>query len=360
MVEPARRVELAFRERFGRRPEVVAWAPGRINIIGEHTDYLGGLAMPAAIDRWVAVALAAGPNEVHSLDLGSTWRGGRPTNSWQRYVSGCLSVFQAPTVAAVFGGDVPAGAGISSSAALTLAWMNGLRALTGRALDDLDLCRLAQRVEHEHLGVPCGLLDQVASQLSREGHLLVVDFSADAVRYVPAVADGLCWIALHTGVKRELAASAYATRVAECARELEAIRARHPEVRVYRDVTLATATGRLRHMVAENARVVAAAESRDGARLGALLLESHASLRDIYEVSCPELDRMVEMAAAQPACLGARLMGGGFGGCTLNLVRVDGASDFVASVLARYRARLPWEARGYRFDLVGGAGAVSC
>lgn len=384
MVDLATRLEAgrqAFRNALGRPAQVLAWGPGRVNVIGEHTDYNGGLALPAAINRWVVVALA--PREdtllrAHSMDFNETWEWDTTTTptharSWTRYVAGAMDVCGLIGKAGrgcdvMVEGDVPIGAGLSSSAAVEVALLNGLRKLWGLDFPDQELIRRGQRIEHEHLGLQSGLLDQCASQFSREGHLLRIDFRDMSLRHVSANMTGWTWVVVDTGVRRELAGSAYRDRVRECKQGLEYLSAKHPTVRHFRDITRAHLDAspneiwrpRLGHVVAENQRVddvVTALEKGDWKAVGQLLLASHHSLRDHYQVSCTELDLLVELAM-QRGALGARMVGGGFGGCTLNLVPTVEAESFTESMVAEYRARTKRDGRAWRFVAVGGAGAV--
>jgi len=379
LAERVERARRRFRARLGGSPAVVAWGPGRVNLIGEHTDYNQGLAMPAAIDRWVVVALR--PRRDRRVQLWSeafgeslSLRWGEPfapTASWQRFVVGAMAVLDGPADIphgweGVLLGDVPLGAGLSSSAAVEVALLNALRALYEVQLEDLELIRLCQRIEHEHLGLHSGLLDQFASQFSRPGHLLVVDFDDLSHRHVPARLNGWTWVVLDSGVRRELAGSAYQQRVAECAEGLAWVRARHPAVRRFRDLSVdhlpegPVWARRLRHVIDENARVLATERALvrgDLDRVGELLIGSHRSLRDLYQVSCTELDVLVEEALAWTGCAGARMVGGGFGGCTLNLVRDDRVAGLVEAVGSAYQERTGWSTRGWRFRFVGGGGA---
>ena len=373
-------VELCAREfavHMGSAPALMAWAPGRINLIGGHTDYNGGLALPAAINRWIAVAIRPRTDRrvrIRSLDFGGELIGdvdglASTAASWQRFVAGSLAVFGArhPLPSgfdAVFTGDVPHGAGLSSSAALTVAWMTLLRGWTGADLDDLALTQLAQEVEHVHLGVACGLLDQIGSLMARPGQVMLVDFAEASVCPVTVGLQGVAWVVLHSGVRRELSGSAYQDRVRECAEGLSMVQSAQPQVRTLRDVGLGQLppsevhARRLRHIVTENARVlraVQAVRSGDAPGLGAILSEAHVSLRDDYEVSCAQLDLLVELAQAHSGCFGARMIGGGFGGCTLNLVSAEHAQDFIQAVLGAYRLRVPEVPRSFIFRLVGGA-----
>ncbi|MEC8194353.1 MAG: galactokinase [Myxococcota bacterium] len=366
-----------LRAHMGGAPDVVSWAPGRINVIGGHTDYNGGLALPGAINRWISVALRRRADDrvrVRSLDFGGELSGDRgsleATNaSWSRFVVGCITVFEEHTplpsgLDAVFAGDVPDGAGLSSSAALTVAWMTALRAWTGAAIDDATLVRMAQQVEHRFLGVQCGLLDQIGSLMAEPDSLLLVDFADLRVEPVSVGLKGVRWVVLHSGVRRELAGSSYLDRVHECAEGLAAVRRREPGVSRVRDASLPMlrtddpVERRLRHVITENARVLQAADAvrrGDAEALGQLLVAAHSSLRDDYEVSCPQLDCLVDSALAQPGCFGARMVGGGFGGCTLNVVEASRVDAFIEGALTAYRSQCSETPRSFAFDLVGGA-----
>ncbi len=376
----------AYRSRFGLDPTWVGWGPGRVNLIGEHTDYNQGLAMPAAIDRWVVVALGAGPDgqlvvRGEDFDDECTLALGRPAPShapsWQRYAAGCVAELAAlqplrTGLQAVVAGDVPLGAGLSSSAAVEMAWLNVLRLASGAQLSGLELAQAAQRVEHRHLGLASGLLDQLASQFSRVHRLMVVDFESLEIRWVPAGLPRWTWVVVESGVRRELAASAYRDRVAECQLGLALARGSDAELRGYRGLGAshlellerqghALVAQRLGHVMDENQRVLAmerALASGDAAGAGALLCASHASLRDLYQVSCAELDALVELCIAWPGCAGARMVGGGFGGCVLALVQVDAAQGLPAYLARAYAPRFPHRLRSWQFALVGGAGAV--
>jgi len=364
-----------FVRQFGCRPALISRAPGRINLLGGHTDYNHGLALPAAIDRHVVLALSPredGRVRIWSEDFSEglefcIGEAPSPESLWQRYVLGALSVFPEDPPSgfdAYFTGDVPLGSGLSSSAALLVAWMNAMRTWTGSDLDDLAICALCQKVEHLHLGVQCGLLDPIGSLCPQPGAVMRVDFSDLSLRNVNAPMDGLSWVVLHTGVHRSLAASAYGQRVEECASEIAALREAHEGVETVRDLSLSMVQGtsvgqrRLRHVLAENSRVesgVAALEAGRPEELGGLLLAAHASLRDDYQVSCIELDTLVEIAASKPGCLGGRMMGGGFGGCTLNLVATNCADSMMKTTLEEYNRATGKKGRGFVVRLVSGA-----
>ena len=347
-----------FAARFGREASFFASAPGRANLIGEHTDYNEGLVLPFAIarrtavaaarrsDRRVRVASASAPGLVEfDLDRdrqGSSDRtesGDRPEfREWPRwgdYVRGvvreCLATggdgprLDPGGFDAWIDSDLPVGAGLSSSAALEIATATLVEALAGRRLDPVGKARLCRRAEQRHAGVPCGIMDQMASALADEGDLLFLDCRDESFRAIAWPADDARLVVVDSGLPHDLGEGEFARRVAQCreaARRLgvDSLRDATPAdlVRLEGDALL---HARARHVVEENARVlaaVAAIEARDWRRLGVLLDEGHASLRDLYEVSRPEMDRLVE-ELREAGALGARMTGGGFGGCVVAL-----------------------------------------
>lgn len=367
-----------FNEEFHKGPDFSAIAPGRINIIGEHTDYNLGLSMPAAINKWVIASFSARrDNKINiksltfkshlSFSLNFT---PKLSESWQQYVFGALSVFQEVAKIdygfdAYIWGNVPVGSGVSSSAALEVAVMNGLRALYQPELSNLDLVKLCQRVEHEHLGVKSGLLDQYASQFSREGEVMLLDFKSLSHEYIDFVTQDYEWVLVDSKVRRELANSAYSDRVRETSNALKLIKAKVDGVEDFRDLKEGYLDllpneiwkKRLKHYLSENRRVIQAVEaiqSKDFVQLGKLLLASHYSLKNDYEVSCEQLDFLVGESQNQ-YCLGSRMMGGGFGGCTLNLVSKDGFNDFKELIRSSYRSKFNIEPSIERYKLVQGA-----
>lgn len=370
--------ELTFARTFGCKPELTSTAPGRINIIGEHTDYTQGLAMPAAIDRWILVSVSQRRDLVCdivsqdfeariSFELGGDFI---PSENWKRYVFGAVSIVHGrcrlPSgFNAVISGNIPIGSGLSSSGALEVALMNAFRSQFHLNLDDLQLVKLCQRVEHEHMQIPSGLLDQSASQLSRRGQLMIIDFARLTFDHFDASMDNLSWIVVDSQVRREIAQTKYMERVEECRRALNDLKGAGFSLGGYRDITedhlnhlKGAARKRLHHYVNENARVLALRDSivdRDYHEAGSLLTQSHNSLKADYEVSCSELDFLVEAALGQSGCLGARMMGGGFGGCTLNLVRDSDVNDFTEDIRKQYLASYSRSAEVHVFNLVDGA-----
>ncbi|WP_026463409.1 galactokinase [Adhaeribacter aquaticus] len=373
-----------FQEKFSATPTLVAYAPGRINIIGEHTDYNLGLSMPSAINRWVIVCLRPRPDQLISIisqnyhdkmeyTIGEAYV---PSHSWQKYTYGSITIFGNQFKLdkgfdAVIWGNVPIGSGVSSSAAMEVALMNALRAAYTADIDDLALVKLCQRVEHEYLKVNSGLLDQYASQFSREGKLMILDFNQLSSEYVEADMKDWAWILTDSKVKRELAGSKYSERVQETANALEEIKSKNPNVQGFRDITAAdlelvtdpVQQKRIRHLILENQRVLDAAEAlrqMNFEELGKLLTASHVSLRDDYEVSCPELDFLVDTALQLPYCAGSRMMGGGFGGCTISLVRKDSVQKFNTFMTEEYIREYDIITEINNYQLVDGAGSYTC
>jgi len=379
----------AFRRRFSRHPAVTASAPGRINVIGEHTDYNLGLALPGAIDRWVVVTLALrddGLMRVHSEAFDETVeiplaQPPATVRGWHviplgagRLLAPAAGAPQEQGAAvrrdggfdALIGGNVPRGAGVSSSAAVEMALLNALRGAWTVAADDLELVLTAQRIEHEYLGAPTGLMDQYTSQFGRAGNLMLIDFDAVTHELVTARLDGWVWLLLDSKVRHDLAESGYGERVEQMRAALDTVAAADDRVHGFRDLDEAHvgAIGdpllrrRALHYVRENERVRAAAVAATAGKttvLGELLCASHASLRDDYEVSCAELDLLAELAAGADGCVGARMMGGGFGGCTINLVRAAAAGDVVAQVSGGFARRFGYAPDAAVYRLVDGA-----
>ncbi len=341
----------------------VVRAPGRVNLIGEHTDYNDGLVLPAAIDLWLAIAFVATPDRRVRLTLAATGERAEldlddlpeRTGSWSDYVAGTawsieLSGARGAGFAGLLAADLPIGAGLSSSAALELATAWALGGGASPLPHRLDIAQAARRAENEFVGVPSGLMDQFAVAFGVAGSAILLDCRSLEHRTVP-IPDDLRLVICDSGVPRQLARSAYADRRAECARAVEGVRRVAPGVASLRDVDLAllqaargelddVAFRRARHVITENERVhatVAALEGEDVDRLRAVFAAGHASLRDDFEVSTPELDRLVEIASSTPGVAGARLTGAGFGGATVNLVAEGAAGRLVDRLRAEYR-----------------------
>ncbi len=346
-----------FRARFGSDPRLYS-APGRVNLIGEHTDYNEGLVMPAAIEFSCRVAagersdrkIAAYSENFDETAKGDLNAGLQPRRSWSDYPFGVAAIFEQdglrlPGANLYISGDVPLGAGLSSSAAIEVAVALALADLAHASVDRTELARLCQRAENEFAGARCGIMDPFIACHAQAGHALMLDCRSLEFTPLP-IPEGLRIVICNTMVRHAIAGGEYNARRAQCE---EAARRLRRSLRDVSRIELEEQKERLdpilykraRHIITENQRVLDAAralERGDLQRITNLMAESHASLRDDYEVSCRELDFMVEIAARQSGLCGARMTGGGFGGCTVNLVREAGCERFQTRVFEEYRA----------------------
>ena len=369
-------VRAEFERIFGRPPLWLAAAPGRVNLIGEHTDYNAGFVFPLAIERYVVIAggpsADAGSNRAvhaHSLllrdsstfDLNNLEPARR---DWTSYLRGVFAGFldrgvDPGALNLLFDSNVPLGGGLSSSAALEVATATLIEAATGKRLDPVDKARLCQKAEHVYAGMPCGIMDQFSSALGAEGKLLLIDCRSETAELVPMDDPSVAVLVVNSNVKHELTGSEYPERRAQCETA-----AKRLGVAALRDVSssqLEAEQGKLdlllyrraRHVVSEIERTLEAAQAlqdRDWPRVGELMYASHASLRDDYEVSCEELDALVEIAQAigpSGGVIGARMTGGGFGGCIVALVRSGAEREIAESIGAAYRERTGIEATAF-------------
>jgi galactokinase len=360
----------AYQERFGAAPEVVASAPGRVNLIGEHTDYTGGFVLPCAIDRRVAVAAGRGDGPIYSLDFGEDRASAGPKEGgWVDYPRGVAWAMEqaglrVPRFQATITGDVPRGSGLSSAAAFDAATALALDTLGALGQPRTTLALLCQRADNQFIGINSGIMDQYASLLCQPGMALLIDCRSLAAEPVPLDLNraGLTLLVCDTRVARGLVDSPYNERRAACERAAAMLGV--AQLRDAQAADLARLSGvelrRARHVVTENARVldaVGALRREEFATFGRLMYASHASLRDDYEVSTPELDAFVEVAE-QTGALGARLTGAGFGGCAIALVATDGADALVSAATERYAARTFRKPVFYRFYPAAGAEVV--
>ena len=352
-----------FEQISGRPAMVVGRAPGRVNLIGEHTDYTGGVVLPMATPQETAVSLALTDGEevrAHTHILRregdhASFRLGEeaPGGEWIDYVKGVTSVLRASDVALSgfdldIESEVPPGSGLSSSAALTVSLLRALRTALGLPLTDLDIALLGQRVETEFVGAPVGVMDPMAVSLGDAKSALFIDTRTLAYEKIP-FPETACLLVIDSGISHANAGPEYRARRAECEQITAMLRVSYlgdlkvseiPRVPLLPEVL----ARRLRHVVTENERVhaaVSALRTGDIERLGELLSASHASMRDDYEVSLPDIDRLVAIAEATPGALGARLTGGGFGGCVIALLSRAEAADVESAgeqIVAEYRA----------------------
>ncbi len=371
----------AFQQHYAGTPRCFR-APGRVNLIGEHTDYNDGYVFPMALTRCTAAAVSPRTDRrvnLWSRNMGEAFSFSLDENEgrrdhWSDYVAGVACVLERtgvrlPGADLYLESDVPVGAGLSSSAAVEIASALAFLSTADRTLDSRELARLGQRAENEFVGMKCGIMDQFVSVHGVTSHALFLDCRSLAFRPVPLAPEQVRIVICNTMVKHELGASEYNRRRAECREGVEILRRAHPEAEALRDVTLEqfdarrtemprTVMKRCRHVISENRRVrdsVEALEGGDAALFGRLMDASHDSLRDDYEVSCTELDVLVEIARDLPGCLGARMTGGGFGGCTVNLVDRDAVDAFRGEIAGAYRRRTGIEPQIHISEAGGGA-----
>ena len=362
----------------------VVRAPGRVNLIGEYTDFNDGYVLPAAIDLEIAIALAPTDDGRATLTLAATGETaaveiddvGVAAGDWTDYVAGTArEMARAGQPVRGFRGllvsTLPEGSGLSSSAALELASAWALSPAGGPAVTPLEMARVAQRAENEYVGVRCGLMDQFASACGVAGSAVMLDCRTLEHRAV-ALPPELVICVIHSGVPRTLVSSAYNERRADCERAVAAVRLQEPGVRALRDIDLemlARATDldrvaemRARHIIEENDRVlktIDALAAHDLARVGELFAASHASLRDLFQVSCPELDLLVEISAGTPGVMAARMTGAGFGGCIVALAMPDAVDDLWARIERDYPTRTSRTPRLWQVRAVAGASELS-
>ena len=366
----AQAIAQRFQKQFGSPPVYIARAPGRVNLLGEHVDYNEGIVLPAAINRETLVAFAASDTEHSTIlasDLGEqvtfspqtistkTQADGSPLPRWARYPAGVAWALEAEGLdlkgmLAVLGSSIPPGAGLSSSASIELAFVVAWMALSDWSLPPLRMALLAQKAENHYVGVNCGIMDQFSSACGEAGKLLALDCRSLEWKSLP-FPDGIAIVVADTKVRHQLADSEYNLRRKACEVALRLLQQDLPSIRALRDVglddfsQLATKLpDELRkptqHVVEEIDRVQRAIpllKAGDYPRFGQLMNASHASLRDLYEVSCTELDVMVKIAQPLTGCFGARLTGAGFGGCTVNLVSQEAVESFVAALTVGYQ-----------------------
>ena len=374
-----------FRELFGelsgKRARLFR-APGRVNLIGEHTDYNDGFVMPAAIKFYTWIAAAKREDrvlEVYSdhfdekINLSLDALAGPPRRHWSDFIRGVAAVledagYKLSGSNLVIHGEVPLGAGLSSSASLEVGTALALITLSEIDVSRLELVKLCQKAEHEYVGTFCGIMDQFIANFGAVGHTLMLDCRSLEYQLLPIQQD-VRLVVCNTMVRHDLASGEYNRRRADCEVGVRLLQPHLPGIRALRDVEVAdleayksvlptTVYRRCRHVVTENRRVLEAAkalQSNDAHRFGYLMYQSHASLRNDYEVSCKELDLLVDLASSSGGVYGARMTGGGFGGCTVNLIRADCVAPFNTHVAQAYREATGTSPDIYVCELAQGA-----
>jgi len=383
-------VVVDFRRQYKREAQFLVAAPGRVNLIGEHTDYNGGFVLPMAIERYVVIAAAKGSGSVGekaamvysaNMEQSAALQIVGPIEpgpvSWSSYVQGVVAGFAArgfsvPPFDAVIRSTVPLGGGLSSSAALEVATATMLESMLHHGLDPVQKALLCQEAEHKFAGVPCGIMDQFSSTLCAADHLMLLDCRSQEVTLVPLTDPEIAVLIANTNVKHELTGGGYAKRRAQCEETAEIL-----GVSTLRDATmeqLETSRDRLddvhfcraRHVIGEIDRTVKAAEAIRAGRwdeMGRLMYASHNSLRDDYEVSCDELDILVKLAeeiGSAGGIIGSRMTGGGFGGCTVSLVKTSAASAIAETLHQQYHQRTGIEPTIFTSRPAQGACTLSC
>ena len=373
-----------FKELYGKEGEVRAYfAPGRVNLIGEHTDYNGGFVFPGAIDKGMIAEIkpnGTGKVRAFSIDLNDYAEFGltendAPQASWARYIFGvCREIIKRggniQGFDTTFAGDVPLGAGMSSSAALESTYAFALNELFDLNIDKFELAKIGQSTEHNYCGVNCGIMDQFASVFGKKGHLIRLDCRSLEYKYFPfdPEAAGYKLVLLDSVVKHELASSAYNKRRQSCENVVAAIKRNHPEVEFLRDATMdmlnevkadvsAEDYMRAEYVIEEIQRVLDvcdALEKGDYETVGEKMYGTHHGMSKLYEVSCEELDFLNDIAK-ECGVTGSRVMGGGFGGCTINLVKADKYDAFVAKAFAEYTKKFGHEPKLYNVVISDGA-----
>ena len=372
-----------FQRSYHTRPQIFR-APGRVNLIGEHTDYNDGFVMPAAIGfyTWIAASartdrtLHVRSEEFHeTIDLSLDSLSGPPRKHWTDFVRGVAAVLQSHGVHLsganlIIQGQVPMGAGLSSSASLEVAIGLALLAASQAQVPQLDLVKICQRAEHEYVGTRCGIMDQFIAVFASSGHALMLDCRSLESQSL-SIPDDARLVICNSMVKHELASGEYNRRRAECEAGVKVFRKSSPKVQALRDVSLADLESRqadlsdvvyrrCRHVISENQRVLDAAEALRASDLGGfgrLMYESHRSLQQDYEVSCTELDLLVDIASSCDGVYGSRMTGGGFGGCTITLVRSPAVEAFKQNITEAYKEKTGITPQLYVCSAAQGAGA---
>ncbi len=376
----------SFRENFDSDPESLVRAPGRVNLIGEHTDYNDGFVFPVAIDRDIMVACRPRDDKlvrVYSLDFGAMVEFSLndinydSENKWSNYPRGVARFLQEGDyelrgLDAVITGNVPQEAGLSSSAAMEVAMAMAFERVSGLEIDPVEMALICQKAENQFVGVNCGIMDQFISRMGKKDHALLLDCRKLEFELVPLHLEGISIVICNTNVKRGLVDSEYNERRSECERGVRRLEEFLPGITALRDVDIADfekykhhlpliTEKRCGYVIKEDDRVlqsVHALEENDLVRFGVLMNESHIGLRDEYEVSCPELDAMVEIAWSADGVLGSRMTGAGFGGCTVTLITEDDVEQLIEKVNKEYPERTGLQPEIYVFSAEDGAGVL--
>ncbi len=379
-------ISVVFENRYGVEPSYIVRSPGRINIIGEHIDYNEGFVLPAAIDKSILVAIGRNDEykvRLYSKEFDESYEVSLDdvapsTVSWANYLLGVVAQFQARQAPLsgfniAFDGDVPIGSGLSSSAALECATALALQTLFDTSFEKMELVQMAQKAEHSYAKVMCGIMDQFASVFGKKDHAIRLDCRSLSYEYVPFQLEGVDIVLLNSNVKHSLSSSAYNERRAQCEQGVAWVKEAYPAVQSLRDVDLSMLDEcvkpkdglvyrRCRYVVEEKERLLQACEhleKGDLVALGQKMYATHDGLSKEYEVSCKELDFLVEQAKQYPDILGSRMMGGGFGGCTINLIRKEATERIISEIGKAYKEVIGWELTPYITQVEDGSSVVT-
>lgn len=377
----ANTVKNSFKEKFIGSPIMIA-SPGRINLIGEHLDYNNGFVFPAAIDKYIISALAKNNQDItriYSIDMDEMFEidldkiEKQEVGSWKNYVAGILDGLQKLNIEIAnfdltFGGNIPIGAGLSSSAALENNIVFGLNKLFKLGLSKADMIQISLRAEHEFAGVKCGIMDQFSSMMGKQNMALYLNCDDLSFEYIPINLNDYELFLINSNVKHHLVDSAYNQRKEECDKGLKILQQKFPEIKALsnagfdqlksvKDILPVNIYNRCLYVIEENKRVLAAKASiknNNWIGFGKLLYDSHLGLQHLYEVSCPELDFLVEFTKNDKTVIGSRMMGGGFGGCTLNLIQKGSITPFRERITVAYQERFNKTLDSYRINITDG------
>ena len=377
----------SFKKHFGGDPEILVRAPGRVNLIGEHTDYNDGFVLPVAINRDIMVASRPRDDSlarIYSLDFDAMVEfpmddiAYDSENKWSNYPRGVARFLQEAGyklrgLEGIITGNVPQAAGLSSSAAMEVAVAMAFEKASGLEIDPVEMALICQKAENQFVGVNCGIMDQFVSRMGKKDHALLLDCRELEFELVPLHLEGIKIVVCNTGVKRGLVDSEYNKRRSECERGVGRLEEFLPGIKALRDVDIddfqkyryhlkEITEKRCGYVIEENVRVlesVQSLEDNDLVRFGELMNESHIGLRDQYEVSCPELDAMVEIAWNTDGVLGSRMTGAGFGGCTVTLALEDAVEELIEKVNKEYPDRTGLQPEVYVCSAEDGAGDVT-
>jgi len=374
-------IQTLFRSEYGESPQVIVRAPGRINLIGEHTDYNMGFVFPAAIDKSMYFAfrengtmtcnLTAHDKEAKvSFDLDGTFE---TDKLWAKYCMGVIKEFQKKNITVsgfdcLFLSEIPIGAGVSSSAALECGFAKGIDYMANSQLANWDLATIGNQAENKFLGIQSGILDQFSSLFGKANQAMLMDCENKTFDYYDVDLDTYQIVLINTNVKHSHLSSGYNDRPSECAEVVSIVSQNYPEVKSLRDLTREqleasenklspTLYNRASFILGENERVhafKAALLSKDIEEMGRLLYSSHQGLKQLYEVSCKELDILVDLTDAEESIAGARMMGGGFGGCTLNLIHKEGMEEVISHIQLKYKQLTGIASSSYRVKIANG------